>query len=324
MRRRHYIGVPAIKGKIDIPATLCLIGATICWGVVPVMLRYLANPEMVPDGFTANFIRYPISALIYLPWLIVGIRSGKLGTFWLTALIPTAVNVTGQTLWACSPYYLEAGVFAFLIRLCTVWGLVGAFCLFPDERRLARSLLFWIGALTAFGGFTAMSFAGEGLEKPAQITGVIIILTCSVFWGMYGVTVRYTMKDLHPLVVFAVISTYTSLGLIPIGAFGDIGSLLRMDLHTWGVLIISSLLGIAMAHGLFYFAVQRIGVAISLFSLMLAPFISIVCSNITLNESFTTGQWIGGSILICGTTMALWSQQYLKPLDKAAAEVIEP
>ena len=100
---------PTITRGTDIRATVCLIGATFCWGAVPVMLKYLARPEYIPDGFTTNAIRYPIAALFYLPWLVIGIRQGQLRSLWLTAMIPTVVNLIGQTLWAWAPYHLDAG-----------------------------------------------------------------------------------------------------------------------------------------------------------------------------------------------------------------------
>jgi len=120
-------GVSAITHKLDISALLCLAGATLCWGSVPVMLNYLADPHIVPDGYTANAVRYPISALAYLPWLVVAIRRGGLGRFWLTALIPSAINVAGQTLWGLSPYYLPAGQLAFLFRLSALFVFLGPF-----------------------------------------------------------------------------------------------------------------------------------------------------------------------------------------------------
>src|SRR5512147_2614770 len=86
-------GGQAIRLRLDIPALLCLAGATLCWGSVSVMLGYLADPKLIPDGYTANAVRYPISALMYVPWLIVAVRRGGLGRFWLTALIPSAVKV---------------------------------------------------------------------------------------------------------------------------------------------------------------------------------------------------------------------------------------
>ena len=73
-------GGRVIAQRLDIRATLCLAGATLCWGVAPVMLKYLSRPDCVPDGFTSNFIRYPVGTIIYLPLLIHAVRRRNLGS----------------------------------------------------------------------------------------------------------------------------------------------------------------------------------------------------------------------------------------------------
>ena len=79
------------------------------------------------------------------------------------------------------------------------------------------------------------------------------------------------------------------------------------------LLIASSVLGVAIAHGLFYVALQRIGVAISSLVLMSAPVITVLGSAVVLGERFTLGQWIGGLLLIAGASLALWSQRHDAP-----------
>lgn len=296
---------------MDIPALLCLAGATVCWGSVPVMITYLADDSLVPDGYTANAVRYPLSALVYLPWLVRAVRGGRLGRFWLTALVPSTVNVVGQTLWGISPYYLPAGQFAFLFRLSALFGVLGAFWLFPDERRLARSPAFWAGsacAIVGFGGMVALILTGGQEIRPA---GILIIFFCSLCYGAYGVSVRYVMGKLDPLVVFAVICAYTSIPLLAMAPMGDPASLLRLSAVPMVILIISGLLGVAVAHGLYYIAVQRMGVAVTSMTLTATPFVSIIGSSIWLGERFTVGLWVAGSVLVAGTGLALWSQQHL-------------
>jgi len=315
-------GVSAITHKLDISALLCLAGATLCWGSVPVMLNYLADPHIVPDGYTANAVRYPISALAYLPWLVVAIRRGGLGRFWLTALIPSAINVAGQTLWGLSPYYLPAGQLAFLFRLSALFGVLGAFWLFRDERRLARSPLFWVGAILATIGFATMSaliLTGATVIRPA---GIVIIFLCSFCYGAYGVSVRYVMGKLNPLVVFAVICAYTSIPLLAMAPLGTPSSVLSLKPLQMTILLVSGLLGVALAHGLYYIAVQRLGVVVTSMTLTAMPFVSIVGSSIWLGERFTAGLWVAGSVLVIGTSCALWSQQHLPeaPKDEAMAE----
>jgi drug/metabolite transporter (DMT)-like permease len=303
------------------PALLCLAGATLCWGSVPVMLGYLADPHLhlVPDGYTANAVRYPISALMYLPWLIKGIRDRNLGRFWLTALIPSAVNVAGQTLWGISPYYLPPGQFAFLFRLSALFGILGAFWLFRDERRLARSPLFWIGAALALVGFGGMVALILGNGGRIGFAGILIISLCSLCYGGYGVSVRYVMGNLDPLVVFAVICAYTSIPLLAMAPLGDPSSLLQLKPMPMLILIVSGLLGVAVAHGLYYIAVQRLGVAVTSLTLTATPFVSVVGSTIWLGERFTPGLWLAGAVLVAGTSVAVWSQQHLPVTQKDEA-----
>lgn len=312
-------GPPAITRKLDIPATLALIGATLCWGVVPIMLKFLARPEYVPDGFTANAVRYPVSAIIYLPWLVWGIRRGQLKGLWLTALIPTAANVCLQTLWAWSPYFLDAGLLAFLLRLCVVWTIIGAFILFKDERPLARSPRFWIGATLAMGGFVAMSGGALWATSGASLAGIAIIFFCGVFWACYTLSVRAVMHDLHPLVVFSVISAYTSIGVLVMAPLGEPASITRIPPIPFAILVLSSVLGIATAHGLYYIAVQRIGAAIGSLMLMVAPLITLFGSYLIFGEAFTPLQWVGGIVLLAGTALAIHAQTLLKTPDKDEA-----
>jgi len=304
---------PAIIRGTDIRATVCLIGATFCWGAVPVMLKYLARPEYVPDGFTANAVRYPIAALLYLPWLVFGIRRGQLRGLWLTAAIPTALNLACQTLWAWAPYHLDAGLLAFLLRLCVVWSLLGAFIVFRDERPLARSPRFWIGAGLALMGFVVMSWHGITRGPGASMTGILIIFFCGICLGLYGVSVRYVMHKLHPLVVFSLVSGYTSIGLIAMAPLGEPASVLRLPSLPLTVLIASSFIGIAAAHGLYYIAVQRIGVAICSLMLMATPLVSSLGAYLLLGENFTLTQWAGGAVLLVGSTLAIKAQSHLAP-----------
>ena len=101
-------------------AVAALLGAIISWGMIPVMLRYLAVPTKVPDGFTSNLARYPVAALACLPWLIWGIRRGELRGLWLAALVPSIINTIGQTLFAWAPYFENAGLLSFLLRIAVV------------------------------------------------------------------------------------------------------------------------------------------------------------------------------------------------------------
>jgi drug/metabolite transporter (DMT)-like permease len=295
---------------MDIPATLCLTGVMLCWGTTPVLLRALR--VYVPDGFTANLIRYPLGTLPYLPLVILAARSGKLGWFWLAALLPTAPNLIGQTLWAWTPYFLDASMFSFLFRLGLVWGIVSAFLVFPDERPLLRNPHFWTGAAVAFTGFLIMVLDGVSFAGNVSVVGILLVLGCGVSYGLYGVCVRYIMRDLNPLVVFGTVGLYTSAGCILLAPLGEPASIQNLGRWPWLLLAVSALSGISAAHGMYYMAVQRIGVAVSVLTLNVTPFVTAVTALYFLDEHLSPQQWIGGCVLTAGALLALRSQTEVK------------
>jgi O-acetylserine/cysteine efflux transporter len=270
------------------------------------MLRYLRHA--VPDGFTTNLVRYPISTLLYIPLIVAVVRRQSLGTFWKAALLPAAVNIVGQTLFAVSLYHMEAGMMSLLVRISVVWSILGAFLLFPDERRLARLPRFWLGAVLAVAGFVLMAFIGQDAAEVSGL-GKLIVFMCSIFWGLYDITVRWTMRDLHPLVVFGVIGNYTSIGLILMAPLGEPASVLRLTAGDATLLVVSAFVGIAAAHGMYYVAIQRLGVAVSAITLLFTPFVSTVGEWMYLDEGMTPLQWAGGVILVLGAATALLARQ---------------
>ena len=311
------------ESRSDITAVLCLVGAIVCWGVPPIMLRYLT--AHIPDGFTTNLVRYPSSTIVYIPLLIAAHRRGvRLGPFWKWALLPAFVNIVGQTLFAIAPYYMEAGLMSFLLRLSTIWSIVLALLLFRDERVLARNPRFWLSAGLAMLGFVLMALIGRPVVL--GLAGVVIVLLCSVFWGLYDVTVRLTMGRLHPLIVFGVIGNYTSLGLILLGPLGEPRSVLSLSPGVFVLLILSAYIGIAAAHGMYYVALQRLGVAVSSITMLLAPFVTILGSALTLGERLSALQWAGGLVLTGGAMSALWTRYRLRripPGQEAAASAVD-
>ena len=131
-----------MKKKIDIIATLALLGSILCWSTVPLFLKYFTS---FIDGWTANGLRYPVVVFLYLPWLIYFARKGQLTSrMWKLALLPAIVNTIAQIAWAWAPYYIDPGYLSFLVRLSTVWTVLGSFMLFHDERRLIKSRKFWM------------------------------------------------------------------------------------------------------------------------------------------------------------------------------------
>lgn len=284
------------------------------------LLRHFAVSNLIPDGYTSNLIRYPVSSVLYLPLLVLAVRRGGLGRFWVAALLPAVVNIIGQTLFAWLPYYAGAGPMAFLIRVSIVWSVVGAFLVFPDERVLARSGKFWVGAALAIAGFVVLSVAGLK-QREMTAGGAVLVLACAMFWGLYDVTVRRAMRNMHPLVVFAVIGNYSTLGLVALAPLGEPASVLKLSAGELWLVILSAWIGIAAAHGMYYVALQRLGVVVMALTCLVTPFISLLGGWLFLKEGFSTGQWAGGIILLAGALLAMRARQRVLRVAPPAVEV---
>ncbi len=249
-----------------------------------------------------------MSALFWLPWLLFGLRSGQARRLCVVALVPAAFNTVGQVFWSISPYYLDATLAAFLFQLSSVWSIIVAFVIFPDERQLAHSSRFWLGVALAIGGFVLLSLPSLLTHKGGTPLGILFIFLCGVSMAFYGVSVRYVLRDMHPLTLFSLVAIYTAVALLILAPLGEPSSLLYLQVGPAIWLIVSALIGIAFAHGLFYVSVQRLGVAVSYIALMTTPLLTLIGSFIVLGERFSAIQWAGGALLLAGSTAAVHAQ----------------
>ena len=219
------MNVPKVEqhGTATIVGSLFLLGNILCWSSVPVLLRYLTGSI---DAWTANGVRYPLGAVVYLPVFILAWRSGELNRAMLRrCIVPSLFALGGQVLWGLSPYYLPAGTIGFLLRFSLVFSLAGAMLLFPDERRLLRQTSFYTGLILSIVGFVLLSASKIQTDAEVTITGILIAFACSLFYGCYGVSVRYFLVRANPLVSSGVVSAFVSTGtLSTMFLVGDYGA----------------------------------------------------------------------------------------------------
>lgn len=311
--------------KIDIYGTAAVLGSVVCWGSVPVLLRELTDSV---DAWTANAVRYPLSALLYWPVLFITWRSGTLNRQVIArCAIPAALALSGQVFWALAPYYLTASSIGFFVRMSLVWSLLAAMILFADERRLLRVPGFYLGLLLAIGGFVVLSVSRGLLDASVTLTGVAIIFTCSLFFGLYAVSVRKCLRGIHPLIGFGVVSQFVSIGTLTAGAmFGQLEDLLSLSTTSWCQLVSSSILGIAFGHFFLYVGVGRLGAAIPAGVAAVTPLVTAALAIVFLGESLTTFQWVAGTGMMLGAVVLLRTQQVVvvashgtESLDEKAA-----
>jgi drug/metabolite transporter (DMT)-like permease len=284
-----------------------LLGSVLCWGSVPVLLRSLTD---CIDAWTANGVRYPMTAVLYWPILIIAYRWGHLNRDVVKrCVVPAVLTLCGQVFWGLAPYHLPASAIGFFVRAALVWTLIGAMVLFPDERQLLTRPRFGIGLILTVIGFIVLSINKLKLDAEVTGAGIAIILACSFFFGLYGVSVRRCMRGLNPIVAFGVVSQMVSFGTISaMLVAGNYTNLIHLEKTHWIILMASSLLGIALGHAFLYSAIKRLGAAVTSGAQTLTPLVTAVLASLFLAESMSPPAWWGGIAMVIGALCMLAAQ----------------
>jgi len=303
-----------MRSRTDYKASLALLGMVLASSTVPLFLKYFTG---YLDGWTVNGMRYPVAALIYLPWLIHQRRAGNLSAkLWKLAILPSLFNVIGQTFFAWTLYFIDTNLMSFLVRLSTLWSVVGSFILFYDERRLVRSTKFWIGFIIMILGFLMIILGGRYTFGKTTIIGIILVFFCGITWAGYQLTVQRNLGRTDSRTAFGIVSFLTSLGLIGMMfTLGKPGEILLVPLPIIGVIILSGFIGIALAHLLLYFSMKRLGVAICSSISLSGAFITAFFSWIFFSEKLTPLQWASGGLIVLGGILLIQSQRVLSVVE---------
>lgn len=281
-----------------------LVGGIACWGITPVLLRGLTTSI---DAWTANGIRYPMSAILYWPLLYFTFRSGQLTSALMQrCAVPALFALGGQVFWALAHYELQASEIGFLVRLSMVWTMAGSMVLFSDERQLLRKPWFYFGMALLVCGFLALSLPSGSLAERISSKGLAWIFLCGAFFGLYMVSVRRCIPDVNPILAFGIVAAIVSAGTV-IGMFmyGDVSVVMRLTSGAWLMLVCSSILGIAFGHILMYTSIQRLGAIITSSCQSLMPFVTATVAAIFLGEALSQRQWTGGVLMIVGVLVLL-------------------
>lgn len=261
----------AKPGKSSSGVVLILL-TLVSWASVPLFLRYFAD---YIDGWTANGWRYGISAVFWLPFLVVGrIRRTLPRGLWAAAIVPSAFNGVAQSMFAWAPYFIEPGLMTFLLRFQIVFVTLGAYLLFPSERALLRTRTFWVGLAIVFVGAVGVLLAGKEPPRGATAIGVFLGLFSGILFAGYALSVRYYMEKIHPILAFSAISLYTAAVLVALmvtlGKSRGLG-ITALTSNQLQLLVLSAFVGIAFAHAMYYAGIVRLGVAVSSGIILLQP-----------------------------------------------------
>jgi drug/metabolite transporter (DMT)-like permease len=282
-------------------AVFALLVSILSWGSVPLFLRHFTS---YLDAWTVNGVRYAVAALLLAPTLLWQ-GGGPRRIPWRDALVPACINAVGQVGWALIPYFATASVMGFGVRASFLFTLAGSLWLLPEERSLLRAPLFWAGSALCIGGVAGL-FSGALRDATASAGGLVILLATSAVWGFYGVTVRKFLRGYAPQHSFGVISLYTaSIVVLLMLILGHPGRLVRLEIGVVLLLVLSALLGIALAHVLMIYVLHHLGPVIESGAEMLTPFLTFCGAALIFGERLSMLQWLGGIGVVAGCGLML-------------------
>lgn len=287
------------------------LGFIIGWTIGPIYIECLTG---YLDVWSQNAIRYCVACLFWLPFLFYKISKNQLPRkLWIYAIPVTLVNLAAQSTWAGSFYFSQPAFLVILSKSCILFVAGLSVLLFPDERKLLQTPLFWIGLAAAFAGTFGIVYYHADTAAEGLLWGTVLALSHSFSFAVYTVLIKLFFKEIDPRVSFSVITLYTAPGLFLLALlFGTPAEIADLSLRPWTYIIISAVVSIALSHVAFYIAVQKIGVNIPSVLLLVVPLTVGIASFFLFHERMTILQWCSGIILLCGIGCAIHAQQNMQ------------
>ncbi|MCC6951899.1 MAG: DMT family transporter [Phycisphaerales bacterium] len=296
------------------------------WSSIPLFLRFFSKEI---DPWTANGWRYGVSAVIWLPPLLIAWARGSLPKgVWRAALWPSIWNIPAQVCFGLAPYFVEPGLMTFSLRVNIVFVTLGAALLFAAERRVIRSPGFLAGLVMVGVGAAATVALKPGGLGGGTLLGVLLAIGSGALYAGYALSVRRTMMGLNPLLAFAAVNQLTGLGLVACMLFlGDRHGAHVLDLaraeiatgfsdwtpqaHKFSMLVLSAIIGIGLGHTFYFLSIARLGLATASAVVQLQPIMVSVASYFLFREVLTPAQWLMGLVAVTGAGLILWTQHRL-------------
>jgi len=309
-------GLSPFMGVITI--VLTLIG----WSSVPLFIKHFAESI---DLWTSNGWRYGFSAFLWMPVVLWGLyRGGMPAGIWRKSLVPSVMNAIGQVAFAWSFYKIDPATATFGLRTQIIFVAIGAYLLFPSERRLLRDPRMWAGMGMVAIGVGGTIYFGHGLPRGDQAMGVLLAIGSGMCFAAYGLAVRHYMHGYHPVTAFAVISQYTAgVMVLLMLALGEERGLTVLNLPTNQIVLLlaSSIIGIALGHVFYYISIARLGVAVSSGVIQLQPFMVSLGQTALGWQSLSMMQWGSGLVAVAGAIVMLAVQWLLTRGDAKRAKL---
>lgn len=290
--------------RTETPAMLAdfsLFGVALIWGInLPVMKVGLDHM----DVYSFNAIRLTISAVVLV---LIASRDRSVSFFELTRrakwqVFQYALLTSGlyQVMFLLGIARTTSGNASLIMSTVPMWTALLAL-VFLNER-LAR--LAWLGLFVALAG-TLIVTAKNGLSGDNQyLLGNLIMLIAALFWAIGTVKSRQVLRYVSPFTLAAT-SSVMMLPVHYIIAAPTMGTSLAVIPQTevWIPILYSGIFSTGVALVLWNYGVREAGAAHAAVFQNLIPVIAITSAWVVRGEVVTSGQVIGGTLIIGGLIM---------------------
>ena len=296
------------SSKADRSTGYAAVFATVVIWSLPSLFQYYLNNYY--DPWAQNFYRYAVACLAIVPFLFL--RSRHPGAaltprlFWLCVLpcLPNVVHQVGQVL---ALYYMGPGVYAIFGRTSVIFTALLALAFFPEEQYVVRQWQFLLGTGLGLGGAFGVLWFQPGAAGPhIPGRGVVIAIIATFSWALYGVLIKRPSAKLGSIRSFGVVGVVTSGLLLPLTvAFGHLATPIHVGLKVNGILVLSAVSCITVAHVLYYIAIREIGVALAQTLQLLCPVGALILSVWIFGEHLVPAQLWSAAVLLLGAFLAM-------------------
>ncbi|MBI5093038.1 MAG: DMT family transporter [Candidatus Hydrogenedentes bacterium] len=276
------------------------------------------------DPFSQAFLRYGSGAAVllavsalYLPGELRKAFSRSLSYLPLTCVL-----LIHQVCWTTACYGASPAVAQLTTKLSVVIIIFLSFVLFREERSVIRSPFYLGGTALSFAGVAAVLMPGAALRAPVLDFYSILLLIVAMTWSVYVVWAKHLVTDLHPVAMFAVLASFTTIGLGLLSlTFGHPSGILAASRHDTVVVIVSGIIPIAGAHPSYHYAQKYLGSALCSSVNLLNPIVTyLLALAVFPGESLSVMQWIGGAILLAGTFLVTWAGRRQSTIGDSAEQ----
>ncbi|HNR32941.1 MAG TPA: DMT family transporter [Candidatus Hydrogenedentes bacterium] len=288
-------------------ASVSLVLSVFAWSLSPVFIRWLSDAY---DPYTMSFLRYfwatallvPVSLAWFRRELFEALRASR------ALLGIAAVNLAMQTMWQVAGAVAHPTVVQLISRLSIVFVILLSYLAFREERAVIRSAFFLAGVALSFVGVAGVLMPEPRLSLLPRMDLISLLLLGVAFLGaVYNVWSKHAVMKLHPFAMFTVVAAYTTLGAAAVAwGFGSKGGFFTADARTTGILVVSGLFSIALAHPSYNHAQKYLGAAFCSVALHLSPFVThLFAMALWPEEPLSAAQWLGGLLLIAGVLLVV-------------------